>query len=146
VKYNISANGSTLETYENISIHPKAILAAQLENKIADEEATELICENLLEAYQFSSYEANIQVLSKKARQGCKIVLSIINGHRIADFAYYGEIKNQEGNDLVFGEKQNIKSIIFDQYDFLELLGKYGLKVVQIRIDGYRDIIICNKQ
>lgn len=145
MKVNISPTGQTLESYENFSIYPKALMAAQLENKIADEQATELICEGLLEAYEYKDYEQNVAFLSKKARQGCKIVLSCINGRRLADHFFYTEITNQEGNHLVFGEKLANKSIVFNEFDFIELLNKNNIQVVQIRREGLRDIFVCKK-
>lgn len=144
MKFNISVNGSVLDSYENINIYAKAIVGAQIESKICDEQATELICEGLLEAYEYQKYPTILECLSKKARKDCKIVLSVINARRLAEKTYYSELSNQEGNDLIFGTLN--KSLIFDQYDFIELLSRYGIQVVQIRIEGQRDIFLCKKQ
>lgn len=146
MKANISVNGSTLDSYENFNVYYKAPLVAQLDNKLFDEQCTELVCEGLLEVYEYKDYSSILQFLSKKARQGCKIILSYFNGRRLAESIYFGELSNEIGNQIVFGDKLPNRSIVFDQFDFVELLSKNNIKVLQIRLDGNRDVLVCQKQ
>lgn len=142
----ISSLDTQLEGYSNIKIYPKAIFEAQVQSKLEDAECTELICEWVLEFYEFAKYEQIIACLARKARYGCKMILSIISGRRLADKIFYQELNNEEGNKLVFGDVIPHKSWIVDIYDFTELLNRHGINVLQTRIEDYRDIFVCQKQ
>lgn len=145
MKVNI-ANIQSLDSYENFNIYARAIFAGQLEQKISDEQCTEFICDGILDQYEFKDYEGIIAFISKKTRKGGKIVLSVVNGRRLAEEIYYGEMTNAKGNLLVFGEKSINKSIIFDEFEFVELLNKNQVQVLQVRREGSKDIYLCQKQ
>ncbi len=145
MKVNI-ANLQSLDSYENFNIYAKALFQAQVEQKISDEQCTEFICQGILEQYEFKDYENIVAFISKKCRKGAKVVLSTVNGRRLAEEIYYGEMPNSQGNLLVFGEKSINKSIVFDEFEFVELLNKHQVQVVQIRREGAKDIYVCQKQ
>lgn len=147
MKFNLSALDTKLEGYENLLVYPKQKIEILYNTKIEDGEATELVCENVLEYFDYSEYPATLAFLARKARTGCKLVLSVVNGRRVSDHLYFNELTNEHANKLLYGEnpKMPIKSIVVDSFDFIELLNKCGIKVVQVRREEYKDLYLCQK-
>lgn len=148
MKYCLSALNTELEGYTNLLIYPKQKIDILYQTKIEDAEATELICENVLEYIDYSDYATTLAFLSRKARSGCKIVLSVINGRRVSDHLYFNELSNDQANKLLYGENPKIpvKSVIVDSFDFIDLLSQHGIKMIQVRHEDYREVYVCQKQ
>lgn len=148
MKYNLSALNSELNDYTNLIMYPKQKIEILYNNKIDDGEATEFICENVLEYIDYSDYENTLAFLSRKTRSGGKIVLSVVNGRRVGDHLYFNELNNEQANKLLYGENPKIpfKSVIVDSFDFVDLLNKCGIRVLQVRHEDYREVYVCQKQ
>lgn len=148
MKFCLSALNTELKGYTNLILYRNQKVEILYNNKIEDAEATELICENVLEYIDYSDYDTTLAFLSRKARSGCKIVLSVVNGRRVSDHLYFNELTNDQANKLLYGEnpKTPIKSVIVDSFDFIELLNKHGIKMLQVRHEDYREVYVCQKQ
>lgn len=142
MKYCLTVSKNTvLEGYEMVPVHPN--IGFDINNKIQDATATEIVAEMILPHFYFKDQEKILLSLAQKLRQGGKLVVSCIDIDLVRETL--PTLNNMLTiNSLLYGEDTPIKSIS-DVTLIRETLTNLGLTITNIRFNECQVVVTAKR-
>ena len=145
MKYCLSVNKDTkLDGYTTIVIQTRMVGFEQINSKIEDAYATDIIAEDVLPFFELAKQEFILDTMSKKLRKGGRLVVGLLDVDILAE-AVKDAPSIEHVNQLIYGGDPSMKSV-FDASIAKQILEKNQLTVRSVRFDGPKVLITAVKE